>query len=70
MKRDELAIAVERRGTSSGIALRHLGSPWLYVWSQRTILEERLPPEASVSGVGLKTTRTEGAQGFPHKLLS
>ena len=60
-----LAITMERRGTSSGIALRHLGNPHSMSGLQRTTLEERLPPEVWVSGVGLKTTRTEGAPGVP-----
>ena len=46
VKRDGLAIAVERRGTSSGIALRPLSRPRLHVSLQRTTLEERLPAEA------------------------
>ena len=46
MKRDGLAITVERRGTSSGIALRHLAAPGSMSGMQRTTLEERLPPEA------------------------
>ena len=37
---------LERRGTSSGIALRHLSPPRLQFRLQRTTLEERLPPEA------------------------
>ena len=45
VKRDRLAITVERRGTSSGIALRHLTRPQLHVWSAKDHLEERLPPE-------------------------
>ena len=53
VKRDGLAITVERRGTSSGIALRHLSRPGSMSGLQRTTLEERLPPEAQVSGVGL-----------------
>ena len=44
VKRDGLAITVERRGTSSRIALRHLSRPMSGL--QRTTLEERLPPEA------------------------
>ena len=35
VKRDGLAITVERRGISSGIALRHLSRPQLHVWSSR-----------------------------------
>ena len=66
VKRDGLAITVERRGTSSGIALRHLSLPRLHVWSAK---EERLPPVGFMGGA-LKTTRTEGVQGSPHKLLS
>ena len=46
LKRDGLAITVERRGTSSGIPLRHPSGPRLHVRSARTTLEERLPPEA------------------------
>ena len=53
MKRDGLAITVERRGTSSGTALRPLSRPGSMSGLQRTTLEERLPPEAEVSGVGL-----------------
>ena len=60
VKRDGLAITVERRGTSSGIALRHLSHPWLHVRSARDYN----------GGKTLKTIRTEGAQGSPHKLLS
>ena len=33
MKRDGLAITVERRGISSEVALRCLSRPWLPVWS-------------------------------------
>ena len=52
VKRDGLAITVERRGTSSGIALRHvsrlrhLSHPGSMSGLQRTTLEERLPSEA------------------------
>ena len=35
VKRDGLVITVERRGVSSGIALRHLTRPWLQVWSTK-----------------------------------
>ena len=45
VKRDGLAITVERRGTSSGIALRHLNHPGSMSGLQRTTLEERLPAE-------------------------
>ena len=71
VKRDGLAITVERRGTSSGIALRHLSRPWLpHVRSAKnhtgreTALRRRSP------GQTLKTIRTEGARGSPHKLPS
>ena len=40
------AITVERRGTSAGVALRHLSRPSSMSGLQRTTLEERLPPEA------------------------
>ena len=35
VKKDGLAITVERRGVSSGIALRHLSHPQLHVWSAK-----------------------------------
>ena len=71
MKRDGLALTVERRGTASGIALRHLSHPGSMSGLQGTTLEEKLP----VRGIGfrgqiLKTNKTEGAQGSPHKLPS
>ena len=70
MKRDGLAITVERRGTSSGIALRHPSRPLLHVWSARDHTGGQTAPR----GVGLrdrtlKTIGTEGAQGSPSKLL-
>ena len=46
MERGGLAIAVERRGISSGIALRLLSRPGSMSGLQETTLEERLPPEA------------------------
>ena len=46
VKRDGLAITVERRDTSSGIALRQLSRPGSMFSLQRTTLEERLPSEA------------------------
>ena len=70
VKRDGLAITVERRGTPSGIALRHLSRPQLHVQSAKdhtgreTALRRRSP------GQTLKTIRTEGARGSPHKLPS
>ena len=71
VKRDGLAITVERRGTSSGIALRHLSRPGSMSSLQRTTLEERLPPRGvGLQGQTLKTIRTEGARGSPHKLPS
>ena len=50
VKRDGLAITVERRGTSSGIALRHLSRPWLHVckglhW-KRDCPQRRRSPES------------------------
>ena len=71
MKRDGLAITVERRGTTSGIALRHLSRPRLHVLSAK----DHTGRETACSGVGLrgqtlKTIRTEGAWGSPHKLPS
>ena len=34
-EKNGLAIIVERRGTSSEVALRHPSHPWLHVWSTR-----------------------------------
>ena len=48
MKRDGLAITVERRGTSSGIALRHLSHPLLHVWSAK----DHTGRETAPRGVG------------------
>ena len=71
VKRDGLAITVERRGISSGIALRHLSRPQLHVQSAK----DHTGRETALRGVGLrgqtlKTIRTEGASGSPHKLPS
>ena len=69
VKRDGFAISVERRGTSSEIALRHLSHPWLHVWSARDHTGgETAPRGVSFRGQTLKTIRAEGAQGSPHKL--
>ena len=62
---------VERRGTSSGIALRHPSRSWLHVRSAK----DHTGRETALRGIGLrgrtlKTIRTEGAQGSPHKLTS
>ena len=70
MKRDGLVITVERKGISSRNALRHLSCPQLHVRSAKDHTGE----ETVFLGVGprgqtLKTIRTEGAQGSPHKLL-
>ena len=71
LKRDGLAITVERRGTSSRISLRHLSHPQLHVGSARDHTEgETAPRGIGFRGQTLKTIRTEGAQGSPHKLLS
>ena len=71
VKRDGLAITVERRGTSSGIALRHLSHPLLHVWSAKDHTgRETAPRGVGLWGRTLKTIRTAGAQGSPHKLPS
>ena len=71
MKRDGLAIIVERRGTSSGIALRHLSRPQLHVQSAKDHTgRETTPRGVGLSGQTLETIRTEDAQGSPHKLPS
>ena len=71
VKRDGLAITVERRGTSSGIALRHSSCPWFHAQFARDYPGR----ETALRGIGLwgqtlKTTRTEGARGSPYKLPS
>jgi len=71
VKKDGLAITVEGRGTSSKIALRHLSCPQLHVRSTR----DHTGGETALRSVGfrgwtLKTIRTEGARGSPHKLPS
>jgi len=45
VERHGFAITVERRGTSSGIALKLLSCPWIHVQPAKPTLEERLPPE-------------------------
>ena len=71
VKRDGLAITVERRGTSSEITLRHPSCPQLHVGSAKDhTVRETAPRGIGFSGRTLKTNRTEGAQGSPHKLLS
>ena len=71
VKRDGLAITVGRRGTSSGIALRHLSRPWLHVQSAKDHTgRETAPRGVGLRGRTLKTIRTEGARGSPHKLPS
>ena len=70
-ERDGLAITVERRGTSSGIALRYLSRPWLHVQSAKDHTgRETAPRGTGLRGRTLKTLRTEGARGSPHKLPS
>ena len=71
VKRDGLAITVERRGTPSGIALRHLSRPQLHVQSAKDHTGgETAPRGVSPRGQALGTIRTEGARGSPHKLPS
>ena len=71
MKRDGLAITVERRGASSEIALRHLSRPRLHVPSAKDHNGRETDPRGvGFRGRTLKTIRTEGAQGSPHKLRS
>ena len=48
VKRDRLAITVERRGISRRIALRHLSHPWLHVWS----VKDHTGGESAPRGVG------------------
>ena len=66
VKRDGLVTTMERRGISSGIALRHLSCPWLHVRSARTTLEKRLPSDAQAPGVGLARQSGLKVPGDPH----
>jgi len=71
VKRDWLAITVERRVISSDIALRHLSCPRFHVQSAKDHTErETTPRGVSFRGWALKTIRTEGAWGSPYKLPS
>ena len=71
VKRDGLAINVERRGTSRGIVLKHSSHPRLHVRSARDHNGgETAPRGVDFRGQALKTIRTEGALGSPHKLPS
>ena len=71
VKRVRLAITAERRDISSGIALRHLSRPRLHVRSAKDhIGRETAPRGVGLLGRTLKTIRTEGARGSPHKLPS
>ena len=71
MKRDRLVITVERRGIAKGISLRHLSRPRLQVQSAKDHNGRETDPRGvGFRGRTLKTIRTEGAQGSPHKLPS
>ena len=71
VKKDGLAITVERRGTSSGIALRHLSCSRLHVRSAKDHTGRKTAPRGvGLPGWTLKTIRTEGARGSPHRLPS
>ena len=60
-----------KEGTSSGIALRHPSHPQLHVRSARDHTGgETAPRGVGLRGRTLKTIRTEGARGSPHKLPS
>ena len=68
VKKDGLAITMERRGPSSRSALRHLSCPRLHVPSAK----DHTGRETSPRGIGfrgwtLKTIRTEGAPRSPHR---
>ena len=66
MKRNGHAITVERRGTSSGIALRHLSCTQLHVLSAKDHTgRETAPRGIGFRGQTLKTNRTDGAGGVP-----
>ena len=63
VEREDLVITVERRGISSGIALRRLSCPWLHVLSAKDHTgRESAPRSIGFRGRTLKTIRTEAAQ--------
>ena len=67
VKRDGLAITVERRGISSGIALRHLSCPRLHVQSAKDHTGREIAPRGvGLWGWTLKTIRTEGPHTSSH----
>ena len=64
MKRNGHAITVERRGTSSGIALRHLSCTQLHVLSAKDHTgRETAPRGIGFRGQTLKTIRNHVQQG-------
>ena len=68
VKRGELSITVERRGSSRKIALRHRIRPQLHVQSAKDYTgRETAPRGVGFRGRTLKTIRTEGVWGSPHK---
>ena len=70
-EKGQACYSVERRGISSEVALRRLSCPWLPVWSVKDHTGgETAPRGTGPRGQTLRTIRTEGAQGSPHKLLS
>ena len=66
LKRDGLAITVERRGTSSGIALRLLSHPWVHVLSSKDRTGETAPRDIGPRGQTLRTIKTEGTHTSSH----
>ena len=69
MKRDGLAITVERRSISNEVALRHLSCSQLPVWSVKDHPEgETVCRGVDPRAQALMLTRAEGAQRSPHKL--
>ena len=66
VKREGLAITEERRGTSVGIAFRHLSCPLLHVRSAKDHTERETAPRCvGFRGRTLKTIRTEVAHAVP-----
>ena len=70
VKRDGLAITMERRSISSGIAFKNLSRPQLQVRSGDHTGAETAPRGIGPRGQTLKVIRTEDVPGSPHKLPS
>ena len=67
MKRDGLAITLERRGTSRGITLRHLSRPWLRVRSAKDHTGRETAPRLRSPGSDSQDNQDWRCTGVPPK---